>query len=108
MLWLWNLDTRYQEGTESKLIIKELRKRLHAAGVEYYSFTADVWSTNTATHSLLSLTAHWVDTNFEKLCLLCCVYNNWKADIGNAIYEKFNSMLDEWAIEKICPFDITG
>ena len=46
---------------------------LHAPGVQYYSFTTHVWSTNTATHSLLSLTAHWVKTNFEKLSAVLCV-----------------------------------
>ena len=42
---------------------QELRKRLHAP---YYSFTTDAWSscTNTATHSLLNLTAHWVENKF--------------------------------------------
>jgi len=47
-------------------------KKLHAPGVEYYSFTTDGWSANVATRSLLSLTAHWVEQDFTN-CLLCCV-----------------------------------
>ena len=42
-------------------------KKLHAPGVEYYSFTTDGWSTNVATHSLLSMTAHWIDQDFTKM-----------------------------------------
>ena len=41
-------------------------KKLHASGVECYSFTTDGWSTHGASHSLLSLTAHWVEQDFTK------------------------------------------
>ena len=54
-------------------IKEELFKLVHAPDVEYYSFTTDVWSTNVASHSLLSLTGHWIDENFFKdLCCTCC------------------------------------
>ena len=81
---------------------EELRKRVHASGVKYYSFTTDVWSMNTATHSLLSLTAHWVESNFERISAVLCVQQLEGSHRGNAICERLNCMLDEWDIKKEC------
>ena len=75
---------------------------MHASGVKYYSFTTDVWSTNTATHSLLSLTAHWVELNFEKIPAVLCVQQLEGSHTGNATCERLNCMLDEWDIKKEC------
>ena len=32
-----------------------------------FSFTTDIWSTNVASDSLLSFTAHWITNNFQNL-----------------------------------------
>ena len=81
-------------------IKEELHKLVHAPGVEYYSFTTDVWSTNVASHSLLSLTGHWVDKNFQKISAVLSVEELQGSHTGNHISEKFNIMLAEWKIEK--------
>ena len=72
---------------------EELLKKLHAPGVEYYSFTTDGWSTNVASHSLLSLTAHWVERDFTKLSAVLCVKEMEGSHTGSAICAKFGSML---------------
>ena len=78
----------------------ELMKKLHAPGIEYNSFTTDGWSTNVATHSLLSLTTHWVEQDFTKVSAVLCVKELEGSHIGSAICAKFTSMLSEWDIEK--------
>ena len=79
---------------------EELMKKLHALGVEYYSFTTDGWSTNVATHSMVSLTAHWVEQDFTKMSAVLCVKEMEGSHTGGAICAKFCSMLSEWGIEK--------
>ena len=69
----------------------ELMKKLHAPGVEYYSFTTDGWSTTVATHSLLSLTAHSVDQSFTKMSAVLCVEEIEGSHTGSAICAKFES-----------------
>ena len=81
-------------------IKEELHKLVHAPGIEYYSFTTDVWSTNVASHSLLSLTGHWVDKNFQKVSAVLSVEELQGYHTGNHICEKFDVMLAEWKIEK--------
>ena len=79
---------------------EKLLKKLHAPGVEYYSFTTDGWSTNVASHSLLSLTAHWVEQDFTKMSAVLCVKEMEGSHTGSAICAKFVSMLSEWDIKK--------
>ena len=79
---------------------KELMKKLHAPCVEYYSFTTDVWSTNVATYSMISLTAHWVEKDFTKMSAVLCVKEMEGSHTGSAICAKFCMMLSEWGIEK--------
>ena len=81
-------------------IKEELMKKLHARGIEYYSFTTDGWSTNVATHSLLSLTAHWVEQDFTKVSAVLCVKELEGSHTGSAICAKLTSMFSEWDIEK--------
>ena len=45
-----------------------LMKKLHAPDVKYYSVTMDGWSTNVATHSLISLTARF----YKNVCCVVC------------------------------------
>ena len=66
-------------------IKEELVKKLHAPGVEYYSFTTDGWSTNVATHSLLSMTAHRVDQDFKKMSAVMSVKEIEGSHTGSAI-----------------------
>jgi len=79
---------------------EELTRKLHASGVEYYSFTTDGWSTNVAINSLISLTAHWVEQDFTKISAVLCVKEMEGSHTGSAICAKFGSMFSEWDIEK--------
>ena len=76
---------------------EKLLKKLHAPGVEYYSFTTDGWSTNVVSHSLLSLTAPWVEQDFTKMSAVLCVKEMEGSHTGSAICAKFGS---EWDITK--------
>ena len=40
--------------------------KLEMANVKWFSFTTDIWSTDISSHSLLSLTAHWLTDSFER------------------------------------------
>jgi len=75
-------------------------KKLHSPCVEYYGFTTDGWSTNVATHSLLSLTAHWVEQDFTKVSAVLCVKEMKGSHTESGICEKFCSMLSDWNIDK--------
>ena len=81
-------------------IKSELMKKLHAPSIENYSFTTDGWSMNVATHSLLSLTAHWVEQDFTKISAVLCVKELEGSHTGSTICANFTSMLSEWALKK--------
>ena len=36
------------------------------SGVNFFSFTTDIWTTNVSNESFLSLTAHWITGTFEQ------------------------------------------
>ena len=77
-------------------IKKELFKLVHAPDVEYFSFTTDVWSTNVVSHSLLSLTGHWIDENFQKIFAVLAV----EELLDSTLEIILNALLMEWKIEK--------
>ncbi|GBP43103.1 Zinc finger BED domain-containing protein 4 [Eumeta japonica] len=67
------------------------------------SFTTDIWSEPSANVSLLSLTAHGINEDFNriKVILKCLTFDG--RHTGDLIQDKFNEMLTEWGIiyEKI-------
>lgn len=81
-------------------IKEELQKLVHSPGVEYYRFTTDVWCTNVASHSLLSLTDHWIDKSFQKVSAVLCVEELQGSHTGSHICDKFSVMLADWKIDK--------
>ena len=48
-------------------VTAEVRKAI--GGVQWFSFTTDIWSTDVSNDSLLSLTAHWITDSFERKSL---------------------------------------
>ena len=50
--------------------VKAVVKKL-LAGVCFFSFTADAWSSDDAGTSLLSLTAHWLTDTLQETLLYC-------------------------------------
>ena len=75
-------------------------KILHSPNVKHYSFTTDIWSTNTAYRCLLSMTAHWMSDGFERMSAVSHVTLLEESHTGNYICEKFCQMLLTWGINK--------
>ena len=73
----------------------ELHKTLHTPEyiVKHYSFTTDIWSTNVAHKSLLSLTAH-------KSSAVLNVTVLEGSHTGSYICDRFDYMLSTWRIDK--------
>ena len=61
--------------------------------VKHYSITTDIWSTNVAHRSLLSLTAHWISDSFEKSSAGLHVTALEESHTGSYTCTKFNDML---------------
>ena len=45
-------------------ITTEVKKEI--AGVEWFGFTSDIWSTSVSDDSMISLTYHWLTDDFAK------------------------------------------
>ena len=80
----------------------ELHKMLHTPEyiVKHYSYTTDIWSTNVAHKSLLSLTAHWISESFKKSSAVLNVTVLKGSHTGSYICDRFNYMLSTWRIDK--------
>ena len=80
----------------------ELHKMLHTPEyiVKHYSFTTDIWSTNVAHKSLLSLTAHWISESFEKSSAVLNLTVLEGSHTGSYICDRFDYMLSTWRIDK--------
>ena len=59
-----------------------------------------MYSTNVASHFLLSLTGHYIDKSFQKVSAVLCVEELQGSHTGSHISEKFNVMLTDWKIDK--------
>lgn len=69
-------------------------------GVRNMSFTTDIWSTAVNLHSLLSLTAHWVNDTFERKSAVLNVKPFDGSHTGEYIAEAFHEMFCSWEINK--------
>jgi hypothetical protein len=70
------------------------------AGVRNMSFTTDIWSTAVNLHSLLSLTAHWINDSFERKSAVLNVKPFDGSHTGEYIAETFDAMFRSWQINK--------
>lgn len=68
--------------------------RSEMAGVEWFSFTTDIWSTEVSTDALLSLSAHWLTES------VLHTQTFPGSHIGEAICEKCREILAGWGIRK--------
>ena len=68
------------------------------AGVEYYSFTTDIWSTSVSNDCLLSLTAHWLSPSFERMTAILHAQPIHGSHTGYNLCELYQSMLTKWNI----------
>ena len=67
--------------------------------VQWFSFTTDIWSTDVGSHSLLSLTAHWLTDSFERKSAVLHAQSFPGEHTGEMICSKYKEMLAGWGIK---------
>ena len=77
----------------------ESRIKSKLEGMQYVSFTTDIWSSDVNSDSLLSLTAHWIDDSFNPLSAVLQVESLEERHTGEYIGMKISKMMSEWGIE---------
>ena len=80
---IWYINT-WRQGvyiTETVLpdIVADLRVKVknELDGIDYLSFTSDIWSTEISSDSLVSLTAHWLSPSFERKSVMLIARSLW-------------------------------
>lgn len=73
--------------------------RNEIAAVLNFSLTTDIWSTDLNSTSLLSLTAHWLNCNFERRSVVLNAAQFDGSHTGEAICEMILSILGLWKIK---------
>ncbi len=79
-------------------VASEVRKAI--AGVQWFSFTTDIWSTEVSNDSLLSLTAHWLTDSFKPQSAVLHAQTFPGAHTGEMICGRYTEMLKGWGIKK--------
>ena len=64
----------------------------------YLSFTMDAWSSSVNDTALLSLTAHWIDSQFKRVSAVLNAQCLTEAHTGEYIAAQVLSMLEKWEI----------
>ena len=64
---------------------------------DYISFTTDIW-TSVGSHSLMSLTAHWIDKDFMRVQAVLNASSFPVSHTGDAINDEIKAMLTDWKI----------
>ena len=72
----------------------------HVEKANAISFTTDIWSSDHRPLSLLSLTAHWVDTDFTLQRAVLHAREFRGSHTADAITHAMEEMLHDWKIEK--------
>ena len=66
--------------------------------MQYVSLTTDIWSSDVNSDSLLSVTAHWVDNNWQPLSAALQAHSLEKRHTGEYIAIKIPNIMSEWEI----------
>ena len=74
--------------------------KLKITNMQWFSFTTDIWSTEISSHSLLSLTAHWLTDSFERKSAVLHAQSFPGEHTGEMICSKYKEMLEGWEIKK--------
>ncbi|XP_030258004.1 zinc finger BED domain-containing protein 4-like [Sparus aurata] len=74
--------------------------KLLDSNVSDISFTTDIWSSDLTQTSMLSLTAQWIDENFEMKRAMLHAQEFTGSHTGTAIASAFDNMFTEWRIRK--------
>ena len=80
--------------------VLKLINNSNTAGVEenYVSFTTDAWSSSVNDTSLLSLTAHWIDSQFKRTSAILHAQCLTESHTGEYIAAQILTMLGKWDI----------
>lgn len=83
-----------------KTMYERIRQKivLFLKDFEKISFTTDIWSEPSASVSLLSLTAHGITEDFQKINLILKCETIDGSHNGDIVASKISSMLNEWEI----------
>ena len=63
------------------------------------SLTTDIWSSDVNNDSLLSVTAHWVDNNWQPLSAALKAHLLEERHTGEYIAMKISNIMSEWEID---------
>lgn len=74
--------------------------KLLDSNVNDISFTTDIWSSDVSQMSMLSLTAQWIDDNFEMKRAVLHAQEFPGSHTGTAIASAFDRMFAQWRIPK--------
>lgn len=92
------------KSTMKEEVLKLISNNNTASAEENYaSFTTDAWSSSVNDTSLLSLTAHWIDSQFKKTSAVLNAQCLMEAHIGEYIAAQILSMVGKWdiALERV-------
>ena len=80
--------------------VRELLGTEDSSDLPYISFTTDIWSSDVSPTSMLSMTAQWVDENFQlkRVVLQCQEFKG--SHTSAAIKDAFSSMFERWGIDR--------
>ena len=82
-----------------EVVATHIHKMLDSS-VNDISFTTDIWSSDVSQMSMLSLTAQWIDDNFEMRRSVLHAQEFAGSHTGTAIASAFDCMFAQWKIPK--------
>ena len=91
---------KYFRETVIPGIVKTIEAKIKTKlqGVNYISFTTDVWSSEVNSDFLLSFTAHWVDDTFHRFLAVLQVQPLEQRHTGEYTAMKLSKILSDWDI----------
>ena len=69
------------------------------SGVQFMSFTTDAWTTPQCTESILSLTGHWIDADFNRHSAMLGASQVVGQHTAANIAELLQKMIDKWSLQ---------
>ncbi|XP_072044965.1 zinc finger BED domain-containing protein 4-like [Amphiura filiformis] len=107
--YTYSLQPRYKLPSKTYVseklipgIYKGVKTGLHDMinNVDHISVTTDLWTSPGGSHSLMSLTGHWINDTFVKRRGVLCASSFPGRHTGDNIKEEMERMFKEWDIEK--------
>lgn len=80
------------------LVLKVAGSMKRENGAIYVSFTTDAWTTPQCTDSLLSLTAHWLDSEFNKHSIMLHASHILGQHTASNIAKILENMVKQWKL----------